>query len=462
MSSAEAPVQPSIWLRIVKTYLVSIGALHLLAGATVLFAILRHHVEEYHEALALTSSALLDEYMECKGDLKLMKGHFKDAVETTGTGNLFLLLAERDGSPALEESSSGAISAQMLAWLKAPSSRTRRFTADAVSSRGGEIAVRAKRTAIFDGRTLVVGVNVANDERHALRVASLFSATLVLTVLLTAVVGLLLARRFTAPLRRIADAARRIEAGKYTARVPVSREGQEIAELEGAFNTMCEKNEKTLTELRMLTDNIAHDLRTPLTRLRAAAEAHMMGGTTETQLTETVLEESEGMLNMINTMLEISRTESGISNERNEDIDLVPIAASIVELYSSLAEDGGVSLSMAASSSRIIVQGQKAKFQQMIGNLVDNAVKFTPRGGSAEVRLSDSPVTIEVSNTGPGIRAEDIPHVFRRFWRADTSRSRPGNGLGLALVDAIVSAYGGKMDCRSEPGGKTVFTAVFG
>ena len=438
MSSAEAPVQPSIWLRIVKPYLVSIGALHLLAGATVLFAILRHHVEEYHEALALTSSALLDEYMECKGDLKLMKGHFKDAVETKGTGNLFLLLAERDGSPALEESSSKAISAQMLAWLKTPSSRKRRFTADAVSSRGGEIAVRAKRTAIFDGRTLVVGVNVANDERIALRVASLFSATLVLTVLLTAVVGLLLARRFTASLRRIADAARKIEAGKYTARVPVSREGQEIAELEGAFNTMCEKNEKTLTELRMLTDNIAHDLRTPLTRLRAAAEAHMMGGTTETQLTETVLEESEGMLNMINTMLEISRTESGISNERNEDIDLVPIAASIVELYSSLAEDGGVSLSMAASSSRIIVQGQKAKFQQMIGNLVDNAVKFTPRGGSAEVRLSDSPVTIEVSNTGPGIRAEDIPHVFSRFWREPfASRKRIGARLGRCHRERI-------------------------
>ena len=108
----------------------------------------------------------------------------------------------------------------------------------------------------------------------------------------------------------------------------------------------------------------------------------------------------------------------------------------------------------------LYVSAHKGRLQQMLGNLLDNALKFTPKGGRIEVRLASNPFSLSVANTGPGIPAADIPHVFKRFWRGDGSRSLPGNGLGLALVKAIVTSYGGSVKCESTPGEWTVFTVT--
>ena len=223
---------------------------------------------------------------------------------------------------------------------------------------------------------------------------------------------------------------------------------------------MAKENEKTLSDLRTLTDDIAHDLRTPLTRLRVAAETAIMGRDAARPLAEDVFEESSAMLEMINTMLAISQTEGRMRSTPSERIEMVGFVASVLELYSVLAEEVPVTLSSSLPADPVYVSAHKGRLQQMLGNLLDNALKFTPKGGKIEVRLCGNPLSLSVANTGPGIPAKDLPHIFERFWRGDESRSLPGNGLGLALVKAIVATYGGSVTCESTPGKWTVFTVT--
>lgn len=226
------------------------------------------------------------------------------------------------------------------------------------------------------------------------------------------------------------------------------------------LNRLVEEKDRSYAELRHLTDDIAHDLRTPLTRLSMAAETELAGGGLPEPLAHQVLNESGAMLELINTMLEISQTEARIDRTPREQLDLVSFVSRAGELYAAVAEDAGIAFSVDAPDAPIVFSGHKGKLQQLIANLVENALKFTPRGGSITVKLQQkgANAALSVADTGCGIAASDIPLVFRRFWRADASRHLPGNGLGLALVKAIATSYGGTVSCASDLGRGSTFT----
>ena len=460
MRSTESARLKPMWLRIAWGYWLSFGAVFVASAAFVLIAILRHHVLAYHENLKLISDDLAAEYGEVGCDVKKTAKDFRETVEQHGRGNVFLLLTDPKGGVVLVESTNPDVVEKMRQGVLS-SDRTYRIAATGGSGGGDSIAVRVRKTVLPDGNILSVGDNVTNDERHARWVLAVLLATSVLILVVGGIVGVMLARRFAAPLGLMAKAARRIERGDYSVRISDTSESFEIAELEGAFNTMSGEIEKTLTELRVLTENMAHDLRTPLTRLKAAAELHAMGVDSAGNLAENVMEETDSMLAMINMMLEISQTEYGAARAPTEELDLVPFFGEMLELYSALADDRGISLSAQLPTGPVLFRGHKGRLQQMVGNLLDNAVKFTPGGGHVVVRLTAAPIVIEVENSGPGIEAKDIPYVFKRFWRADSSRSLQGNGLGLALVKAIVESYGGSVSCRSVPGRTTTLRIVF-
>ncbi len=198
-------------------------------------------------------------------------------------------------------------------------------------------------------------------------------------------------------------------------------------------------------------------MRTPLARLRAAAEVEAMNGHGGA-LPETVMEETTGLLDMINTALAVSQTENIADTTPREEIDLSVFVGRMADLYSAPAEDVGIDFSVDLPTLPVFVFAHKAKLQQLVGNLLDNALKFTPRGGRVMVSVKGDPVELAVTNTGPGIEAADIPHVFSRFWRAQKSRSLPGNGLGLALVKAIAQTYGASVTCVSSSSGPTTFS----
>ena len=459
MRSTESARLKPMWLRIAWGYWLSFGAVFVVSAAFVFIAILRHHVLAYHENLKLISDDLAAEYGEAGCDVKKTAKDFRETVEQHGRGNVFLLLTDPKGGVVLVESTNPDVVEEMRQGVLS-SDRTYRIAATDGNGGGDSIAVRVRKTVLPDGNILSVGDNVTNDERHARWVLAVLLATSVLILVVGGIVGVMLARRFAAPLGLMAKAARRIERGDYSVRISDTSESFEIAELEGAFNTMSGEIEKTLMELRVLTENMAHDLRTPLTRLKAAAELHAMGVDSAGNLAENVMEEIDAMLAMINMMLEISQTEYGAARAPTEELDLVPFFGEMLELYSALADDRGITLSAQLPSGPVRFRGHKGRLQQMVGNLLDNAVKFTPGGGHVVVRLTSAPIVIEVENSGPGIKAKDIPHVFKRFWRADSSRSLQGNGLGLALVKAIAESYGGNVSCTSIPGKTTTFRIV--
>lgn len=261
----------------------------------------------------------------------------------------------------------------------------------------------------------------------------------------------------------VASTATAIAAGDWSRRVEEEKkESREVRALVRAFNGMCDKNEKTLNELRVLTDNIAHDLRTPLTRLSMAAETVLTGGTLRDPLPDRVLGEARGMLEMINTMLEISQTGAKIDRSPRTDLDFAHLVRDLGDFYQPLAEQAGLTLRVHVPERGLAFSGHRAKLQQLVGNLLENAIKYTPRGGRIDLSLDTLPegVRLVVADTGCGIPAADLPHIYTRFWRADASRSLPGNGLGLALVKAIVTSYGGRLHCDSVPGQGSAFTVV--
>lgn len=459
MSSAEPSrgrARP-MWVRIALWSFLSFGLLFTFVGALVMFATLRHTTNDYHEVLVRLSGDLAQEYEECGGDAAKMAKFFAEDSETHGHENVFLLVTDSDGAVKVSSTHNKTILEEMVenAASKSTTYRIAGVSADGIRP----IAVRVRKSRLGDGCVLSVGYNVTKDELHAVRMGALVGSSLVFVWLVGAGLGAFLGRRFTAPLRKVAAAAGRIADGDYSVRVPVTSEGQEIVDLENAFNSMAAENEKTLSDLRALTDDIAHDLRTPLTRIRAAAETAALAEG-EHPLAEDVCEEASSMLEMINTMLDISQTDSRIRRTPREQIEMVAFTGHVIELYSVLAEESSVSLSATMPDAPLYVSAHKGRLQQMLGNLLDNALKFTPKGGRIEVRLASNPFSLSVANTGPGIPASDIPHVFKRFWRGDGSRSLPGNGLGLALVKAIVTSYGGSVKCESTPGEWTVFTVT--
>ena len=459
MSSAEPPrgrVRP-MWVRIALWLFLSFGLLFTFVGALVMFATLRHTTNDYHEVLVRLSGDLAQEYEGCGGDAAKMAKFFAEDSETHGHENVFLLVTDKDGAVKVSSTHNRTVLEAMVENAASKSTTYRIAGESADGSR--PIAVRVRKSRLGDGCVLSVGYNVTKDELHAVRMGALVGSSLVFVWLVGAGLGAFLGQRFTAPLRKVAAVAGRIADGDYSARVPVTSEGQEIVDLENAFNSMAAENEKTLSDLRALTDDIAHDLRTPLTRIRAAAETAALAEG-EHPLAEDVCEEASSMLEMINTMLDISQTDSRIRRTPREQIEMVAFAGHIIELYSVLAEESSVSLSATMPDAPLYVSAHKGRLQQMLGNLLDNALKFTPKGGRIEVRLASNPFSLSVANTGPGIPAADIPHVFKRFWRGDGSRSLPGNGLGLALVKAIVTSYGGSVTCESTPGEWTVFTVA--
>ena len=228
-----------------------------------------------------------------------------------------------------------------------------------------------------------------------------------------------------------------------------------------AYRSIRRRHAKAMQELHDLSDDIAHDLRTPLARMHAQAELAAMGEVSAQELAAGVAEETTSMLELINTMLDLSQTGARIERSPRMDVDLAAIVRQMTEFYASVAEDKGVAFVLDLPDGEIVRSAHKAKLQQLVGNLLDNAVKFTPSGGTVSVTLTKEPETglarLAVSDTGIGISDEDKPNLFKRFWRSDASRSLPGNGLGLAVVKAIVTSYGGSVTCTSRPGVGTTF-----
>jgi signal transduction histidine kinase len=296
-----------------------------------------------------------------------------------------------------------------------------------------------------------------------------FRATLGLVVLAIVAVavggGWLMTQSALRPIGELTGAVQSIiRTGRPDARVPVdAAAGQEdaLGELSRLFNTMLDRIEQVASAMRGALDNVSHDLRTPLTRLRGTAEMALAGPPDADRDREALacVEESDRVLVMLNTLMDISEAESGTMQLQREPVDLAAVATRAVDLYKEVADAGGVELTFDRPGEEILVSGDRARLEQVAANLVDNAVKYTPGGGRVVVSLArNGTATIAVRDTGVGIPADELPMVWDRLFRGDRSRAQRGLGLGLSLVKAIVEAHGGTVAVESEAGRGSRFT----
>ncbi len=313
------------------------------------------------------------------------------------------------------------------------------------------------------GTILIVGTSLAHDREFLESYRAACATGVLMMVLAGGALGWVFARRAMAGVERVTRTANRIGGTNLAQRVPVGREGREIQDLAAAFNAMLERIQSLVAELREVSSNIAHDLRSPITRIRGLAESAVAGpGKPEGWIESAgaIIEECDRLVNLINTMLEIAETDAGAIRVDGENIDLRGLLLDAYELFLPSAEVAGLSLELSISAEdSLVVLGDPGKLQRAVANLVDNAIKYTPHGGRVLIAAERTGEWIQVSitDTGVGVPPEELARVFERFYRGDRSRSQSGNGLGLSLARSIVRAHGGEITAYSRPAGGSTF-----
>lgn len=316
----------------------------------------------------------------------------------------------------------------------------------------------------------IIGPGVILQVGRSLEVQSRFqsvfrqwtAAILLGMLLFSTISGWFMARQALAGVEAVTQTARRISRDALAERVPVENRGDEIEDLARTFNAMLDRIQALVTGMKEMNDNIAHDLRSPLTRIRGIAEVALSTGGPVREFEgaiASIIEESDRLLQMINTMLVLSEVEAGFGHRPREVVDLASMARHACELFQPLAEDRGVCLACDAPEACPFA-GHPPHLERMLANLLDNAIKYTPFGGSVTVSCrtgEDGAAVLAVRDTGVGIAEEDKPHIFDRFYRSDPSRSREGVGLGLSLCRAVARAHGGDIAVESSPGRGSAF-----
>jgi len=340
--------------------------------------------------------------------------------------------------------------------------RTEQWFDVVVNKKGDTAKLMAAPTR--DHGWIQVGLSLHEHQVRLQKIRRGFGWALLVTVLAGIMTGWRQVSRALAGVDQVRRAAIDIGDGAIDRRLELGGHGQELVEMADAFNVMLDKIQRLLGEMRDVSDNIAHDLRTPITRIRGMAEAGLLaraGPESEhREMMAATIEECDRLTAMINTMLEIAQTDSGVMQPDRRKIDLAKLVREACELFMPVAEDAGIKMQLELPEVPLTMMADEARLQRMIANLLDNAIKFTERGGQVAVnaRKKGYQIILTVADTGIGISERDMPHIFDRFYRSDRSRSSPGNGLGLAYARSLARAHGGdiRIESRPERGTKVV------
>ena len=336
---------------------------------------------------------------------------------------------------------------------------------DTITTPNRKHKVRILYAVLGPGMIVQLGRSMDNYTRIIEAFQRIFVITMAVLFILAAVVGWFMAKRALAGVETVTQTARRISDRSLDERVPVKTQVNEIDQLAITFNQMLDRIQKLVTEIKEMNDNIAHDLKSPITRIRGMAEVTL---TTESSLPDyksmagTTIEECDRLLDMINTMLVISKTEAGVGQFENSELDIAGVVRDACELFRPMADEQGLTLACQAPET-LLTSGDVRMIQRMISNLIDNAVKYTPPGGDIDVKAqmgSQQQIQITIKDTGIGISTADMPHIFERFYRCDPSRSEAGTGLGLSFARAIARVHGGDLTVTTEPNRGSTFTVI--
>jgi signal transduction histidine kinase len=334
-----------------------------------------------------------------------------------------------------------------------------RRSEDTSNARPSRAVVRV--FTIPGGFHILVGRDFEERDRLRQILAQPARWAVVLIVVMGVAGGLFIARRVLKRIDAMTATNERIMAGDLTGRLAVTGSGDEFDRLANSLNAMLERIEALMGGMKQVSDNIAHDLKTPLTRLRNRAEEALRGSKSETDYRaalESTIDESDGLIRTFNALLMIARAEAGEAREGMTDFDASEVAHSVAELYEPLTEEKGMHLSVEAHEP-LMIRGNRELIGQALANLVDNAIKYgTPADGEKgdiriETRREGGRVLISAADRGGGIAPADRERAVERFVRLEMSRSKPGAGLGLSLVAAVAHLHGGELQLTDNAPG---------
>ncbi|WOE81547.1 heavy metal sensor histidine kinase [Pseudomonas protegens] len=305
-----------------------------------------------------------------------------------------------------------------------------------------------------DSPQLVLLLNITHHQHFLQRMQHLIWLTVGLSALATALLGAWAARSGLRPLRRMSAVAAGVSASSLTQRLPLEQMPAELADLASSFNAMLGRLEESFQRLSAFSADIAHELRTPLSNLLTHTQVTLTRPRPIEDYREALhsnLEELQWMAQLVNDMLYLAKADHGLLTPKREALELAEETDMLLEFYGPLAEDANVSLNREGHAGFV---GDRSMLRRALSNLLDNALRFTPPGGSVQVRISDSPknLSLSIENSGEGIAEEVLPRLFDRFYRADPARREGSSehaGLGLAITQSIVRAHGGQIRCES-------------
>ena len=320
---------------------------------------------------------------------------------------------------------------------------------------------RARSFTLSGDFHLLVGRDIYELEETQQRIIRALILGFLITLMLGGIGGVVLSRRVVRRLESINTISREIIEGDLSRRIPLQQSGDEFDTLAANLNAMLDRIEELMDDVRRVSDNIAHDLRTPLARLRNRLEqlrSEAQSSHSDTQLAEQALADADGLLQTFNALLRIARIETRQRREGFKTVEIAPLLRDVVELYEPLADEKGQTLELVINDP-LSLHGDRDLLFQALANLLDNAIKYTPPKGSIRITLEkrDDHGHITVADNGPGIPATEQQAVLQRFYRLEKSRTSPGSGLGLSLVAAVAKIHGITLQLKdNQPGLRVV------
>ena len=421
----------------------------------------------YSITMARADEELIEETEEIsaalnEGGIGTVRAEIAEEAEQEDENNIFFRVISRDGEilATTNMSSWGNIDISHKT-IKAQDSQAN-YLLQTLAIPGREYKARVISAPIGPKEIFQMGMILEEEEEYLKIFRNLFYLLFLVMAFISGLFGLFIARQGLRDVEEVTRTAIEISSGLHDKRVRVKDRYEEIERLGNAFNMMLDRIQSILLAMREINDNIAHDLRSPLARIRGIAEMTLVREKSADdfkKMAVSTVEECDTLIDMVNTMLEITEAEAGVAQQNIEEFDLAKLISDACDLFRPIADDKHIDINLSIPDE-LHFRTDRKKLQRMVTNLLENAIKYTPDGGTVaiSVLVHEGQIDIVIEDNGIGISQDDQPHIFERFYQSDKSRSTTGIGLGLSLAKAFAVALGGKIIVKSTLGEGSTFT----